>query len=63
MLISISKISLLIKVGADLATSHSQLPPNLAPEPPNFDCCGTLTKAFLPMNDGGFGTNTTIAFD
>jgi hypothetical protein len=53
----------LLKEVAILAMSHSQLLPNLALEPPNFDRCGTPTSAVLPINDGGFGTGISIAFD
>jgi hypothetical protein len=52
-----------LKEVAVLAMLHSQLPPNLALEPPNFDRCGMPTSAFLPINDGGFGTGISVAFD
>ena len=57
------KTSFPIREVADSAMSHPQLPPNSAPEPPNFDRCGTPTSTFLPINNGGFETGVTVAFD
>jgi hypothetical protein len=57
------KKSFLFTEVAGSAMSHSELPPNLAPEPPNFDRCGTPTSTLLPTNDGGFETVITVAFE
>jgi hypothetical protein len=63
MLNSFSNTKFLIKEGADSVMSHSQFPRNSAFEPPNFDHCGTPTSAFLPINDSGFKTGITVAFE
>jgi hypothetical protein len=53
---SISKRSFQYKEFADLTMLHSQLPPNLAPQPPKFEHCREPSSTFLTINDGGFGT-------
>jgi hypothetical protein len=44
------------------AMLHPQLPPNSAPEPPNFDHCGTPISTFLAINADGFTTGIAVAF-
>ena len=63
MLNSVQKFSFLINEVPNLAMLHSQLPPNSDLESPNFDRWETPTSAFLPINEGGFGTGITVAFE